>query len=343
VYVEDPAAIARFEVVFTDNAFTGYISKTGLNPQFVVGWNRLQFSIDDCGVAGTGMTLADWGNATVVRFALFSQPGTTANLSIARFKWLQTRAALTFTWDDGRAGCYTNAMPILKQQGWASTLYVVTQLVGQPEYYLQGGGTVPDPITLDQLHGLQDAGWDISSHTVTHPDLSAATPAQQQYELETAKEWLLTNGFANGARFFATPYGKRNADTQKIAATLYENLRDGSASPDAGYETPLNRNWDVNTRYQLRFQEINSLNRTPLAQFRSWVDAAISAGTWLIVLGHNVDGPSGWLTPGLFQQYVDYVASRRDQIDVLTLSEYWDRRNQSFEEFSRTAGAFERL
>src|SRR5262249_55635638 len=149
--------------------------------------------------------------------------------------------------------------------------------------------------------------------------------------------------FANGARFFATPYGKRNADTQKIAATLYENLRDGSSSPDAGYETPLNRNWDINTRYQLRFQEINSLNRTTLSEFQSWVDAAISAGTWLVVLGHNVDGPNGWLSPALFQQYVDYVAVRRNQIDVMTMSEYWDRRNRSLAEFSATTGPLERL
>jgi len=203
------------------------------------------------------MTPADWTNTTVVRFALFSQSGATANLS---------------------------------------------------------------------------------SHTVTHPDLSAATTAQQQYELEGAKEWLISNGFDKGARFFATPYGKRNADTQRIAAAVYDNLRDGSSSPDAGYETPLNRNWDRNTRYQLRFQEINSLDRTPVSQFQSWVDAAIAAGTWLIVLGHNVDGPNGWLTPALFQRYVDYVDSRRDQIDVMTMSQYWDRRNKSLAEFSGTTG-----
>ena len=338
VYVEDPAACTRFEVAFSSNGFQGWIAIRTVNPQFVTGWNRLQFSVNDCTVEGTGMTAADWDNVTLVEFGLFSQPATTARVWVSRFRWLLTKPAVTFTWDDGRAGCYTNAMPILKQYGWASTIYVVTAAVDQNSFTLDGGGSLPDPVTLDQLRGLQDAGWDISSHSVTHPDLSSLSDDQQQYQLESAKEWLLTNGFTNGARFFATPYGKRNASTQTIASTLYDNLRDGSSSPDPGYETPLNLNFDLNTRYQLRYQELNSLSRTPLSEFQSWIDATIDAGAWLIVLGHNVDGPNGWLDPTLFQQYVDYVASRKDQIDVMTMSEYWDRRNQSLAEFSRTIG-----
>ena len=37
VCVEDPAAVARFEVVFTHNSFNGYISKTSLNPKLRCG------------------------------------------------------------------------------------------------------------------------------------------------------------------------------------------------------------------------------------------------------------------------------------------------------------------
>jgi len=92
----------------------------------------------------------------------------------------------------------------------------------------------------------------------------------------------------------------------------------------------------VSTRYGLRNQVLRTLSGTPLATFQSWVDTAIASGTWLIIVGHSVDGPFGWLDPGLFQQYVDYVASRREAIDVMTMSAYWDRRNKSLWEFSKT-------
>jgi peptidoglycan/xylan/chitin deacetylase (PgdA/CDA1 family) len=227
---------------------------------------------------------------------------------------------------------------MLKQQGWAATIYVVTDAVGTPVYPCDGGGTLPDPITLDQLRALQDAGWDVSAHTATHPDLTTLSAADQSVQLTKARDWLVANGFSDGARFFATPYGKRNSDTVALASAIYQNLRDGSASPNRGYETPLNMNWVRNTRYGLRFQEITSLDRTTLAEFQSWVDAAIASGTWLIVVGHTVDGPTGWLTPSLFQQYVNYVASKRYQIDVMTMAAYWDRRDRSLAEFSKDTG-----
>jgi peptidoglycan/xylan/chitin deacetylase (PgdA/CDA1 family) len=335
VYVEDPASCARIEFLLTSNG-TAWLAKVNKNPTLARGWNRLQFSINDCAVQGSGMSLADWDNITKVRLYFMSKPDTTATIWIGQIRWLRTKAALTFTFDDGRSGCHDHAMPILGAYGWAATIYVVTDAVGQHTYRFADSGDFIDPLKLDQLRALQDAGWDISSHSCSHRNLLKATTEQRQHEMQDSKEWLVKQGFSSGARFFATPYGHRDAEVQAMASKLYENLRDTYSS--IGYETPLNTDFAVNTRYQLRAQGLESLSRTPFAKFRSWVDTAIASGTWLIIVGHSVDGPGGWLDPDLFRQYLNYVDTKRNEIDVLTMSQYWDRRDNSKEEFSTNLG-----
>jgi len=86
----------------------------------------------------------------------------------------------------------------------------------------------------------------------------------------------------------------------------------------------------------LRTQTIASESRTSVAQFQSWVETAIATGTWLIPVFHSVDNPSGWLNPDLFRRYLNYLDTQREHIDVLTMSQYWDRRNRSLDEFSKT-------
>jgi len=331
VYVEDPASCSQMEMLLTSNG-TGWLAKVTKKISFKTGWNRLQFSINDCVVQGTGMTLNDWDRVTKVRLYFISKPGAKASIWVGPIQWLRTKAAITFTFDDGRTGCHTNAMPILATYDWAATLYCVTDGVGKRTYRLADSDDVIDPLTLDQLHSLQDNGWDIASHCVTHRDLIKATTAQKQYEMEASKEWLVKNGFSQGARFFATPYGHRDAETQVIASTLYENLRDASIS--IGFETPLSMDWGVDTRYQLRTQTVETQSRTTPQKFQNWVDRAVGSGTWLILVCHAVDNPSGWLDPDLFRKYLQILDSRRDQIDVVTMSQYWDRRKRALDEFS---------
>jgi peptidoglycan/xylan/chitin deacetylase (PgdA/CDA1 family) len=229
-------------------------------------------------------------------------------------------------------------MPIMATYGWASTIYVVTEAVDKRQFDFTGGGTLLDPMTLDQLKGLQDAGWDVSSHCATHPDLPKLTSEQKRIELEKPKEWLIKNGFEKGSRFFATPYGKRDPETQFLAGKVYENLRDASASPTRGYENLLNSNGLISTQYGLRFQELPSEGHATMAQFRSWVDTAIATGTWLIIVGHTVDKPDGWLDPNMFRRYLKYLDDKRSDIDVLTMSQYWDRRNRALQDFNKSTG-----
>ena len=338
IYVENPANCAEIDLLLVNAAGTGAIAKINRQPLLQTGWNRLMFSVNDCSLQGTGLTLDDWNHTAKLRLNFLSKPGTQATIWFAPIQWVRTRAAITFTFDDGRSGCHDHAMPIMATYGWGSTLYAVTEAVDRKKFDFSGGGTLLDPMTLDQLKGLQDAGWDVASHCATHPDMTKLTAEQKRIELETSKQWLLKNGFDTGARFFATPYGKRDPETQELASRLYENLRDASASPTLGFETPLNLNGLASTRYSLRFQELPSEGRATMRQFQSWVDTAIAGGTWLIIVGHTVDKPDGWLDPNLFRRFLKYLDDRRGEIDVLTMSQYWDRRNRDLQDFSKNTG-----
>jgi peptidoglycan/xylan/chitin deacetylase (PgdA/CDA1 family) len=80
------------------------------------------------------------------------------------------------TFDDGYANNAEVALPILQQHGFPATLYVSTGLVNTPGY-----------LTWPQIHELSAAGWDIASHTVTHPHLSKLSHKAQREEILAAR------------------------------------------------------------------------------------------------------------------------------------------------------------
>lgn len=86
------------------------------------------------------------------------------------------RRAVALTFDDGYDNTYTQAFPILRAAGLRATVYVITGLVGSPGY-----------LTWDQLRELAGQGWNVQSHSATHPDLRALAPAELQRQLRESR------------------------------------------------------------------------------------------------------------------------------------------------------------
>ncbi len=56
-------------------------------------------------------------------------------------------------------------------------------------------------------------GWDISSHTMNHVDVSQIKNVQRlENELVHSKQFLVDNGFIKGAEHFAYPFGNFDND-----------------------------------------------------------------------------------------------------------------------------------
>ncbi len=113
------------------------------------------------------------------------------------------------TFDDGYESAYTIAYPIMKQYGIVGTVYIITDLIGQPGY-----------LTLPELTELHNAGWTVAGHTVDHTDLQGLSQAQIANKIQLDIDWLNANGFSDGAYHLAYPYGLYDNNVLLVCAQL---------------------------------------------------------------------------------------------------------------------------
>jgi peptidoglycan/xylan/chitin deacetylase (PgdA/CDA1 family) len=109
------------------------------------------------------------------------------------------RKPVVLTFDDGSASIRRNALPVLRKFRWPGVLNLKLD-----NMRARGG------ITPAQVRALVGAGWELDSHTISHPDLTALSPAALEREVEDSR-WMLQRQFRVPARFFCYPSGRYNA------------------------------------------------------------------------------------------------------------------------------------
>jgi heparosan-N-sulfate-glucuronate 5-epimerase len=123
--------------------------------------------------------------------------------------------AVAITFDDGYHSVLDHAFPILNEFGFPATVFVPTSLVGLSGPMSWRGidkwtaGPHEDelrPMSWDELRSLRDAGWEIASHTCTHPRLTELGDAELQSELVTSRE-ICTRELGAECTALAYPYG----------------------------------------------------------------------------------------------------------------------------------------
>ncbi len=191
-------------------------------------------------------------------------------------------AQVSFTFDDATSGTFTKAAPALAQYGFSGTSYVTTSCVGMK--------TIPNNCAADsgvpymtwaQLTQLQNSyGWEIGSHTVSHPLLSTVSTTKLRQELVNSKTVLTNKGFKVNS--IATPYGDYN---DVVLAEIAKNYTSHRGFADTGYNT-----WPHNN-YLLRVQQVQY--GVSVDTIKSYIDQAQATNTWLILVFHDIsDNPS---------------------------------------------------
>jgi len=99
------------------------------------------------------------------------------------------------SFDDGWMSVYENAFPIMQAQGFTGVMYLVGDYIGTPGYMDTG-----------QIQAMTDDGWEIGSHSMTHPHLPLV-PDQIYYEAGQSKEFLASE-FGVSVETFAYPFGE---------------------------------------------------------------------------------------------------------------------------------------
>jgi peptidoglycan/xylan/chitin deacetylase (PgdA/CDA1 family) len=121
-------------------------------------------------------------------------------------------AAVTF--DDGYRSVREAALPVLAGLGIPATVFAIAAKSGATSE-LRGAG--PRPLmTWDELRELRRHGWEIGSHTLTHPDLTALDDGELEHELRGSRE-LVEAETGGTCTSLAYPYGAADARVVEAA------------------------------------------------------------------------------------------------------------------------------
>lgn len=179
---------------------------------------------------------------------------------------------LAVTFDDAYRSVIELAAPILERHGVPATVFAPTDYIGSErpmrwegiEQWL-GGPDEPElvPMSWQELRELASRGWEIGSHTCSHPHLTQIGEEQLADELARSKS---TCERELGARCssLAYPYGDLD---ERVAA----------AAGRAGYETAAALPSRLDERGPLRWPRIGIYNADDELRFRVKVSAPLRA------------------------------------------------------------------
>jgi peptidoglycan/xylan/chitin deacetylase (PgdA/CDA1 family) len=147
---------------------------------------------------------------------------------------------LVVTFDDALASVRREALPVLERLGVPATVFACTAWVGRGGPMRIGYDQAPDgelvSLGWDDLAVLQDAGWEIGSHTRTHPRLTDVPAESLADELGSARAELERR--LGSCQAIASPPGAVNA--RVTAAARQAGYRAGcTATAGTGVPDPL--------------------------------------------------------------------------------------------------------
>ena len=132
---------------------------------------------------------------------------------------------VVLTFDDGYVSQYENAFPVMRRLGWPGVLNLKA---------------LDSDIYDRQVEEMARAGWQIASHSVTHPDLPSLTDSQLAEEMTESRR-LLEEEFGISVTDFCYPAGRY--DERVIAAVRKAGYR-SATSTEPGLARPSDR-WSL--------------------------------------------------------------------------------------------------
>lgn len=130
--------------------------------------------------------------------------------------------AVVLTFDDGYRDLARHALPILSAHGFTATVFLVAELVGldADEARARNADFSRDLLTWEQVGEMIRAGFEMGSHTLTHPDLTALPPDEREREIGDSRR-ILERRLGVPVTSLAYPYGPFNEAVREAAARHY--------------------------------------------------------------------------------------------------------------------------
>lgn len=182
------------------------------------------------------------------------------------------KCAITFTFDDGCLNQYKVAAPLLDKYGYKATFYTITT-------WADGKGS--PAMNWDTLRELSDAGHEIGSHTLTHPDATGAS------ELIDSKK-KIEKEIGKPCRSIAYPYCNYPTDQK----ALEESYISGRICSQVVMPYNTKDYYNISSVICGSQGQVNSYS-----SLTGWFDEAYSAGGWVVFLLHGIDSESDGYSP----------------------------------------------
>jgi len=171
------------------------------------------------------------------------------------------------TFDDAYTSVLEIGLPILDRLGWPATVFVPTRFpdAGGPMSWQGIDQWVGGPhehelscLSWDELRGLGDRGWEIGSHTRSHPHLTALGDGELRDELSGSRK-RCEERLGRPCPSIAYPYG--DVDERVRQATAAAGYANG-ATLSASISQPSPLNWprtgvyhgDAGWRWRLKLE-----------------------------------------------------------------------------------------
>ena len=259
-------------------------------------WRWVGLNSHTCGIGYVDSATGNWidvpiKSATVVP-VLGGATGTAYFDLIQLMQFSPGPGAVTFMFDDGYKSTKSAAKPILDKYRFVGSAAAISSVVG-----------TSGNMTAQDLRDLQTAGWDIASHSVTHPSMIGLSTTAARNELQKSKSTLAGLGLTIDS--FVWPYGDYNQSVIGLTqvglptAPLYKSARNVEFDDNAYGTFP----------YTLKVLEL--INTTQIGEVQSWINDLKAGGRWGIFLIHDVvNNPGTWaITPAMLDQVAQRVAS----------------------------------
>lgn len=301
--------IASIQVILSESTtFASFFTKS-FSGTLHEGWNRMLIGRDQWTESGT----PSWANP-MVRLRV----RVNANASVAPVVYYDSmdygevsRPKAIISFDDGWDSQITEGYDYMRRFGMPGSLYLIKQRIDTSGY-----------MTTAQVQTLFDAGWDVMNHTVNHLNMETQYTLQAEVEGELAgcRDWIREKGWSrlNGENHVAYPNG--GYDSKVLAAMDALDMVTG--------RTIINRSQANVIDHQYLLTRQSHAYTASQATYESYINRAISDGGSVEINYHKIvaDGTGAVDTEveqSQFRGLINYLQSRRPQIDVVTKLEWY--------------------
>ena len=122
------------------------------------------------------------------------------------------------TFDDGYLDNLQHALPVLVQQGFSATCYLISDNIGgYNRWNADRVGVRKTLMSKEHIREWLAAGLEVGSHSISHPHLTQCHRAETWRQLIDSKR-TLEDQFSLGIDHFCYPYGEYNPEIRALAA-----------------------------------------------------------------------------------------------------------------------------